>query len=355
MNKVLSIEKRLTAFSRLGELLLAVATDDTTTRNDTFTGILREVVDNSSVNNGWFTLPMIKRALVNLSDMLKPEVLGAWIGNYPLENKLSDKVVLVVSAGNIPAVGFHDWLCVLMSGRRYLGKLSSDDRFFLPAMSRVLEMVEPGFSGRTAFVTEPARDFDAVIATGSGNTSRYFEYYFSKWPNIVRANRTGLAVLDGRESASDLEALADDILLYYGLGCRNVSVCFVPAGYDAGSLCKVLSDKTEMLMSNHKWANNYDYQKALLLVNKESFADTGGLLLHYSTGWTSPVAVVSLVHYSDSALLGEQIALRKNEIQCVMSSGGWFRGSLPFGTAQNPGPADYADGVDVMDFLLHRV
>lgn len=351
MNSSFSIESKVRAFSQLGRVMAAVASATTNGVDAAHYALLKEAVVLSSQHNAWFTGAMIHRALSALAGMLDPENLRKWRNQYPLELVSKPRRVLVVSAGNIPAVGFHDWMCVLMSGHDYIGKLSGDDRFLIPAMERVLTSIEPAFELRSVFTDQPVKEFGAVIATGSGNTSRYFEYYFSKWPHLIRANRTGVAILSGRESRHELKAVVDDLILYYGLGCRNVSACYIPQGFDVVALCDVLATRNEELMQNHKWMNNYDYQKALMLINREPFFDTGALLLRHHTDLNTPVAVVNLITYSDAGFLEAALVEKGAGIQCVVSSGGWFPASFSFGKSQQPSLSDYADGVDTMNFL----
>lgn len=355
MNSPLSLQQRVSAFAGLGRVLAAVTGQPDDVAEPRHCAVIKEAVAQSVIHNGWFTTQMVSRALAALVPMLDAGLLYSWASGYDSGGKTKPERVLVVSAGNIPAVGFHDWLCVLISGHRYLGKVSADDRFLIPAMARVVEELEPGFSGYSVFTDQIVKDFDRVIATGSGNTSRYFEYYFSRWPHLIRSNRTGLAVLRGDENEANLDALADDITLYFGLGCRNVSSCFIPAGYDPAILCEALARKSAELVQCNKWVNNYDYQKALMLINNQPFYDTGALLLRYQAEWVTPVAVVNLIEYVAPEPLQHEFAANASAIQCVVSAGGWFEHSLPFGASQQPGLGDYADGVDTMSFLLDKI
>lgn len=353
MKSSFSIETRVNAFSALGRVMAAVASATAGGVDAGHFALLKEAVFQSSQHNGWFTGAMIHRALSALAAMLNPDSLRNWLDQYPLDRPSQPRRVLVVSAGNIPAVGFHDWMCVLLAGHHYLGKLSNDDRFLVPALEKVLASIEPAFAGRSMFSDQPVKDFEAVIATGSGNTSRYFEYYFSKWPHVIRSNRTGVAILSGREGRHELEGLTDDLILYFGLGCRNVSACYIPQGFDVAPLCDAIASRQDELLQNHKWMNNYDYQKALMLINQQPFFDTGAMLLRHHTELNTPVAVVNLISYRDAGMLQASLAEKGAGIQCVVSSGAWFTGSLPIGQSQQPSVTDYADGVDTMTFLTH--
>lgn len=351
MKITLPIRERIVAFSMLGDTIRSSVNQLDGFSFDLLSGPILEAVHNSSISNRWFTTPMIRSALLGIASMLEKPKLDEWLSRVELPVTFSDRKVMVVSAGNIPAVGFHDWLCVMMAGFRYVGKLSADDQHLIPAMAKLLEVIEPKFKGRSEFTTGLVSNFDAVIATGSSNTNRYFDYYFSKWPRIVRSNRSGLAILNGTETRDELARLSDDVFLFYGLGCRNVSACLVPKHFDAGLLADALAAGANELTNNHKWVNNYDYQKAIMLVNNEPFVDNGSLLLRYAHSLVSPVAVLNLIPYENVDEALDFVTNHATELQCTVSSKAWFNGSLDFGKAQLPGPGDYADGVDVMKFL----
>lgn len=254
-------------------------------------------------------------------------------------------------AGNIPAVGFHDFLSVLMSGHKLIARLSSDDDKLLPAIADILVAIEPEFEELITFEGGKLNGFDAVIATGSDNTARYFEYYFGKYPHVIRKNRNGVAVLNGDESKEDLNCLADDIFLYFGLGCRNVSRIFVPLKYDFQKLLSVI-EKRNGILENSKYFNNYEYNKAIYLINKTGHFDSANLLLVQNEQIASPVSVLNYEYYSDLHLLEKTLEAREMEIQCVVSNEGRLKKVIPFGSTQQPKLWDYADGVDTMRFLL---
>jgi len=293
------------------------------------------------------------KALFALGESLEDKKVRQWISHYDkakLENRHS-QTVGVVMAGNVPAVGFHDFLSVLISGHRIQARLSSDDKKLMPAMAALLCEIEPGFTERISFTEEILKGFDAIIATGSNNTSRYFEYYFGKYPHIIRKNRNGVAVLTGEETETQLRALADDIFLYYGLGCRNVAKLYVPRHYDFQLLLKVLGEQQHMVQ-NHKYFNNYEYNKAVFLVNKRSHFDTGNLLLVEEEKMVSPVAVLHYEHYTSPTALRHHLMVNNEQIQCVVAEADFLTNTVPFGKSQSPELWDYADGVDTLDFLL---
>jgi hypothetical protein len=261
------------------------------------------------------------------------------------------RTVAVVMAGNIPAVGFHDLLCVLISGNRLMARLSSNDKQLLPAICDMLVGIEPGFADRFSFTEEQISGFDAVIATGSNNTARYFNYYFGKYPHIIRKNRNGVAVLTGNETEKELKALGEDIFTYFGLGCRNVSKLFIPDGYDV----KILLDALQVFEKagdHHKYHNNYDYNKSIYLVNGDDHFDNGFLLLKEDASIASPVSVVYFERYSAIGKLNDLINGNLEDIQCVVSTDRKIHGAIPPGTTQHPKLWDYADGVDTMKFLV---
>lgn len=254
------------------------------------------------------------------------------------------KSIGLILAGNIPMVGFHDVLSVLLSGHRALIKPASDDRILLPFLLGILAEIEPRFSDAIRLV-DKLENPDAVIATGSNNSARYFEYYFGKYPHIIRKNRTSVAILSGNETDEELVRLGSDIFSYFGLGCRNVSKLYVPKGYVFDRFFKGM-EQFGYLMQHNKYMNNYDYHRALFLLNQESFLTNDFLLLREHREVSTPVSVLHYESYANGADLNAGLETVQDQIQCTVGIG-----HLPFGTAQCPGPMDYADGVDTMDFL----
>jgi hypothetical protein len=252
-------------------------------------------------------------------------------------------------AGNIPLVGFHDFLSVLISGHFLLAKLSSDDDVLMRKLANMLVAIEPAFANNFEFV-DLLKEADAIIATGSDNTARYFEYYFSKRPHIIRKNRTSVGILTGHEETEDLRNLGEDIFRYYGLGCRNVSKVFVPEGYTFDKLFEA-NEHRQNILEHHKYHNNYDYNKSILLVNREPHFDNGFLLITPSQQLVSPISVLFYETFSSLHDLRAKLTAVKDKLQCVVSAHGWLEGSIPFGQAQCPMVWDYADGVDTLNFL----
>ena len=358
MQQILSVDlqKRINAFSRLGECLryFGIDVSEAAEKNDNkYFEELKTIVKESYLNNGWFIEKNVRNMLFSLGESLEKGSLEKWVSKYydKLNVERQPKTVAVVMAGNVPVVGFHDFLSVLMSGNRILAKLSSDDDKLLPAITDLLISIEAGFDGFVIFADGKLKGFDAVIATGSGNTSRYFDYYFGKYKNIIRHNRNGVAVLRGDEIEGDFELLAHDIFMYFGLGCRNISKLFVPEGYDFVPMLDVFS-KNEEIRNHHKYFNNYEYNKAIYLVNSRQHLDAGNLLLVEDEVYASPVSVLNFEYYSNIEDLNRKLMLEANSIQCVVSGSEEISNSIGLGQSQQSQLWDYADGVDTMEFLL---
>lgn len=306
---------------------------------------LETVLQKTAALNGWFDIAEMWRMLDSFrTQFLDAGALQQWMANYT--PSASSKVVGLVLAGNVPFVGMHDILCVLMSGHQAQIKLSSKDPYFFPWMQEALRSLDAGLASNMRFV-EKLNGFDAVIATGSNNSARYFQYYFGKYPHIIRRNRTSIAILNGNESPAELEALGRDVFYYYGLGCRNVGKIFVPAGYDRQELFRYW-EPFRYVIDNTKFKHNFDYNRALLLLNKTPYLTNDFYMLVESDQLFSPLSVVFLEEYSDAVDLQQRIDAVAEHLQCVVSA---QPGNTPFGQTQFPGLSDYADHVDTMRFL----
>ncbi len=296
--------------------------------------------------NGWFTELFTGLAIDNICNaFLDAGKLGAFGAAYAVPSEQTHpKTIGLVMAGNIPLVGFHDWLCIFLSGHRALVKTSSKDSVLIKHIISKMATWDPEAGNQTRF-SEMLKGCDAYIATGSNNSARYFEYYFSKYPSIIRRNRTSVAILDGKETEEDLDKLADDVHLYYGLGCRNVTKIWVPAGYDFVPMLNAFKKYSDFADHN-KYKNNYDYQLAIALLNNQYYMTNGSVLLIENESVFSPISQLNYSYYSNN-LSGIVAGLQNNnDIQCVIGNG-W----LPFGKAQSPALTDFADGVDTMEFL----
>ena len=300
-------------------------------------------------SNGWFTIEEVEKSLTSLSKMLNKHDLEQWFKNIKLNE--SPKKVGLILAGNIPLVGFHDVLCVLATGNIAVIKLSSSDDKLLPALLKMLISFEPTLANYIEYA-ERLKDFDAIIATGSNNTSRYFDYYFSKVPNIIRKNRNSVAVLNGNETISEIENLGHDVFDYFGLGCRNVSKIYVPKGYDLKNLFEPL-EKYQPIINHFKYNNNYDYNKSIYLVNAVKHFDNGFLLVKEDENFVSPLAVLFYEEYSDIKTIEEKLNAQDEQIQCVVSKLDLNinKDKIGFGDSQNPKLWDYADNVNTIEFL----
>jgi hypothetical protein len=277
------------------------------------------------------------------------ENLDKWCSAYPGLDMVTKPVnVGVVMAGNIPLAGFHDFLSVLISGNRIIAKTSSKDPDLINLIAEILVSAEPEFKNLISVIDGNLAGFDIMIATGSDNSSRYFEYYFGKYPHIIRKNRNSIAVLDGKENDIELEALGKDVFSYFGLGCRNVSRLFLPDGYDLSALSRCWNSYSG-LMQHKKYSSNYDFSKAVFIVNREKFTDTGYLLMKEYNCLSSPVAVLHYGFYRTPEEFKVQTVQLKDKIQCIIG-----HDYVPFGKAQMPALWDYADGVDTIDFLLKK-
>ncbi len=300
------------------------------------------IQERAARSNTWFTLSDIETASVNIATgFLQKEKLEKWAAQYQMPSEA--KTVGIVMAGNIPLVGFHDFLCGFISGHKLMLKLSSKDNLLITHLLNKLIEWAPQVAEQVQ-VAEMLKGCDAYIATGSNNTARYFEQYFGKYPNIIRKNRTSVAVLDGTETELELNDLAKDVFTYFGLGCRNVSQLCVPLQYDFSKLLDVFKSY-ESLIGHHKFKNNYDYYLAIYLLNKIPYLTNGSILLRENDMPFSPVAVLHYRYYNDKETLMNELK-SSNEIQCVLG-----RDALKFGTTQTPSLSDYADGIDTMQFL----
>ena len=319
--------------------------------NELFFDGMKHQIKLAFENNGWFTPENIAFAFDNWSDLLNEKNLVNWLKNYNMDDiGGSSKTIAIIMAGNIPLVGFHDFLSVLISGHRVLVKQASRDKHLLPYLVQYLYHIEPGFRGLIEFTDEKLTGYDAVIATGSNNTARYFEYYFKDKPSIIRKNRNSIAVLNGDEDEEQLNGLAEDIFRYFGLGCRSVSKIFVPGGYKFDGLFMALYTWHDII-DYKKYANNYDYNKAVYLMSEFDMLENGFIMLKEDESYASPIATLFFEYYDDREKLKERIDHDKDLIQCVVSEG-FYENEVKFGMTQKPALNDYADGIDTVDFLL---
>ncbi|MEB2776245.1 acyl-CoA reductase [Algoriphagus sp. D3-2-R+10] len=328
--------ERISAFVNLGKAIKDLSPEEKD-----------ELLWRAENNNNWFTKESVEFALQGISFMLSPEKLDAWLSIYKLKEVENPKSLGLMLAGNIPGVGFHDLMCVILSGHQAVIKLSSSDEILMKWI--IKKLVEIDFRLEALIrIEEMLKGMDAYIATGSDNSSRYFNYYFGKYPNVIRQNRTSVAVLTGNENSKDYISLGKDIFQYYGLGCRNVSKIYIRSKDQLQDLLNAL-EVYASVGSHHKYHNNYDYNKSIYLVNLEEHLDNGFLLVKESEELISPISVLFYEVYASEEELSEKLDGLKKKIQCVVGNSS---GRVPFGTAQTPEPWEYADEVDTMAFLL---
>jgi len=312
---------------------------------------LLAVINDERHYNAWFTPESVLQAVTSIGKMLNRRQLSTWLDKYSIEENKQAKRVGLILAGNIPLVGFHDVLCVLASGNHALIKASSQDTRLIKYVLEMLTAIDDSFAYQFSFI-DRLEKFDAVIATGSNNTSRYFDYYFGKVPNIIRKNRNSLALLTGRETGGQLNALGHDIFDYFGLGCRNVSKLMVPEGYNFNFFFESI-EPYQPIINHHKYNNNYDYNKSIYLVNSDKHFDNGFLLLKEDERLASPLAVLYYGYYKDIPSAQASLEAESDKIQCIVSAAHLDAKTqiVDFGMSQQPALWDYADGVDTMEFL----
>ncbi|MFN4082020.1 MAG: acyl-CoA reductase [Bacteroidia bacterium] len=334
----MNYQQRIESLAKLSDIILTL---------DKF----HPIVNQAYINNNWFTPEMQIFALKNWASNLQLNNITKWLNKYEIKDHSEPKTIGIIMAGNIPLVGLHDLLCVLATGNKALIKTSGDDETLIKFVVEHLIKINPEFANyitltQTGFKT----GFDAVIATGSNNTNRYFEYYFKNKPHLLRKNRNSIAILTGFETPDDYQKLADDIFLYFGLGCRNISKIFVPNNFDFNPFFEGLTKYADIINHN-KYANNYTYHKAIFLMNQTPHLDNGFLLLKKDEKIASPLSVLFFDYYSNVSDVEEYLIKYKNDIQCIVSKQPILN-SLPFGSTQETTLTDYADGVDTIEFLL---
>lgn len=305
-----------------------------------------EAKERASRENGWFIPEFVNLACLNITQyFLQKENLEKWANNHSIKDTIENpKTVGIIMAGNIPLVGFHDFLSVFISGHKQIIKLSSKDQVLLKHLVSKLAEWDIEINEQIKFA-DMLKGLDAYITTGSNNSSRYFEYYFGKYPNIIRKNRTSVAILNGHETNLELERLADDVYQYFGLGCRNVTKLFVPKGYDFVPLLEAFKEYN-YLADHHKYKNNYDYSLALHILNKKYYMTNDSILLIEDASLFSPISQLNYEYYDNEASLNQTLQKNENDIQAVCGNG-----RIPFGEAQKPTLSDFADGVNTLDFL----
>ena len=355
----IGLQERIAAFGQLGKLFGLFGEGATWPGhscglNEAEFAAFDEVVRFAHHRNAWFTEENVRHMLQSLSLMLRPDALNAWLSSYPglfgspttNNHQPPTNLVGLITAGNIPLVGFHDLMCVLLSGHCVRMKVSSDDAGLTTGVLELMRLIAPDLAARVRIADQKLGEVDAVIATGSNNTARYFEHYFGHLPRIIRKNRTSVAVLDGTETEAELEALGEDLFRYFGLGCRNVSKLHIPQDFDLDRVFKAIFP-WQHIGNHNKWANNYEYHKAIWLMDRVPLLENGFMLFKEDPALHSPLGSIYYERYDDRSLVEAVLLDHAERIQCIVG-----HGHVAFGSAQCPGPQNYADGVDTMKFLL---
>lgn len=341
------------SFVELGKFLSQFVLDKEIQRDDVLYNNLyfekfKDLLKLSQSHNGWFTPEQVYFSVQSWAEALTEENLNKWLSKYNLK-ETEPKTVGLILAGNIPLVGFHDFLSVLISGHKALVKTSSNDQHLIKFLADYLISVDPELSDYISFTDGKLENFDAIIATGSNNTARYFEFYFKDKPSIIRKNRNSVAVLNGNESQKDLVNLGEDIFRYFGLGCRNVSKLFVPKDYNFEQFFKAVYEYKDVIFYE-KYSNNYDYNKAVFLMSNFKLLDNEFLTLKEDPSYASPISSVFYEYYEDIADLKNRLEKEAEQIQCIVSNN-LMDNSIAFGETQKPRLWDYADNVDTLQFL----
>ena len=341
--------EKIKSFAELGKKLALVAEQQGDVSDNNLLEINRLITE-SVCYNSWFTAENVRFCLQSWARALSEEHLHCWLDRYRFPEVEKPKNIGLILAGNIPMVGFHDVLCVLLSGHRFTAKCASSDNRLLPTVMKLLCKIDEQFSESISFTDDLPRHADAFIATGNNHSGQYFDFYFQKYPHIIRRNRNSVAVLTGNETQEQLQRLGTDIFRYFGLGCRNVSKLFVPKNYDFSALIEAMS-QWNWIKQHNKYKNNYDYNKAIFLINGDDFIDADFFILKHSEALFSPVSTVFYETYTSLDEVAEKIQHTENQIQCVVSETN-IVSVVPFGQAQTPHLWDYADNVDTIEFLL---
>jgi hypothetical protein len=351
----MTLEHKKSIFIELGKFLSQFSEVENTKCqsvlfNDLYFDKFIDLIQLSPSHNGWYINENVYFAIQSWAEALTKENLNQWLNSYNLDN-ITPKTVGLVLAGNIPLVGFHDFISVLLAGHRVMVKTSSNDQHLLPFLAKYLISVESELENYITFVEGKLENFDAVIATGSNNTARYFEYYFKDKPSIIRKSRNSVAVLDGNESKEQMIALGEDVFRYFGLGCRNVSKLFVPRNYNFDSFFGGMYPYHQV-MKFEKYINNYDYNKAVFLMSNFNLLDNEFLIIKEDESYASPISAVFYEYYDNLEDIKNKLKQDHEQIQCIVSND-LIENSVPFGQTQKPKLWDYADNIDTINFLIN--
>jgi hypothetical protein len=338
-----NFQTRLAAFQELGKQM------DCSLNNGEFDAVIKQ----QSIENRWFTEENCRFALNALAKMLDKKSCETFFQKYQhyFQEERKSQNIAVISAGNIPCAAFHDFFCVLVSGNRFIGKLSSQDVLLLPFIAEMLVKIAPELTEKIVFV-EKLPKFDKIIATGSNNSARYFEYYFKDYPILLRKNRNSIAILNGTETDNDLRKLSVDVFQYFGLGCRSVSKIYIPKNYDFKRVIDIFQKESKSLLMHNGYVNNYEYHRAIYALNNVQFYDGNSFLLIQNKSLASPISVIYYEEYEKISEIMEEISMRENDIQCIVSSDYSIENRISFGETQYPTLLDYPDKEDILDFCI---
>jgi len=339
----LAFRRYLQTFQKLGEQILLLLQTD----------FFDTVIKQQSIENKWFTEENCRFALSAIAKMLDEKSCEVFFQKYQEKFQKEQKLqkIAVISAGNIPCAAFHDFFCILVSGNHFIGKLSSQDALLLPFLSKILVQIAPEFAEKIVFV-EKLPKFDKIIATGSNNSARYFEYYFKNKPMLLRKNRNSIAILTGNETEEDLRKLSIDVFQYFGLGCRSVSKLYVPINYNFSKLIEIFQKESKLLWLHNGYINNYEYHRAIFALNKIPYCDGNSFLFIENQAFASPISVIYYEKYRALNEVSDIIQLHKNEIQCVVANRSIIENGINFGNVQFPSLFDYPDNEDTVLFCV---
>jgi hypothetical protein len=341
----MTLKQRIRAFARMGDFVDRHDNGNRQPGEDQLHTGLDKVIEIAYTYNNWFIPQFVNESIRSLKSFLDETTLAKFTERFT--DSPEQRTVAVICAGNIPLVCFHDLMCVLLSGHKALIKLSGDDKVLMPFFLRLLVHYEPAFESSISFAEGKLSNFNAVIATGSDNTASHLHYYFRKYPNIIRKSRTSMAVLTGNETTEELKDLGKDIFLYFGLGCRNVSKLLVPKEYSFNKFFESIVD-FGFVVNNNKYGNNYDYHRAIYLLEQIPFLDNNFLMIRETRDLYSPVGVLYYEFYDGQTDIGDYVKAHEHQLQCVVG-----RNYVPLGYSQRPVITDFADNIDTVDFLVH--
>jgi len=336
-----SFQSRVIAFQELGKKISFLL------KNGGFDAVIKQ----QSIENKWFTEENSRLAIAALAEMLNEKSCELFFNKYKyrFQKKQNFQKIAVISAGNIPCAAFHDFFCIIVSGNQFIGKLSKQDALLLPFLVEILLKFAPEVEKNIEFV-EKLSNFDKIIATGSNNSARYFEYYFKDYPLLLRKNRNSIAILNNNETEDDLRKLADDVFQYFGLGCRSVSKIYVPKNYDFSKLIEIFKEKSKSLLQHNGYINNYEYYRAIFTLNQLPIYDGNSFLLLQNSSLASPIAVIYYEEYQTVNEVLNRIQPHKNDIQCVVANDAAVDNGIFFGKTQHPTLFDYPDNEDILLF-----